>query len=146
MSGRHIWLIVPYLWLCISLYSSFYYFLCVFSVCSLVTFSWQKVVSYTSIDLLLAAYYKMSDSRLKLLLSTLSDELSTMRTDGRPGVFDLSRHHDREINHSWLTRWSTTSQKPTRPWEGRSLWVFPKAYDNFQSSLTPFETKEPACI
>ena len=48
-----------------------------------------KFVSYTPLNILLADHCKMPDSELTLLISTLSEELSTMGTGGRPPARNL---------------------------------------------------------
>ena len=79
-----------------------------------------KFVSYTPLNILLADHCKMPDSELTLLISTLSEELSTMGTGGRPPARNL-------------------------PDPGKVVvcGFFPEAYDNFQSSLTPLGPKSP---
>ena len=131
MSGRHIWLIVPYLLLCISLYSSFYYFLCVFSVCSLVTFSSQKVCLLSFFWSLISrslenVWFKLEASQLDFV-----EEAFNHGNWWSTRCLWSNRHQIPGIDHSWLTRWLTTSQKPTRPWEW--FWL-----ENFPRGMCPF--------
>ena len=146
MSGRHIWLIVPYLWLCISLYSSFYYFLCVFSVCSLVTFSSQKVCLLSFFWSLISrslenVWFKLEASQIDFV-----EEAFNHGNWWSTRCLWSNRHQVPGNDHSWLTRWWPPARNLPDPGNGFGLRIFPETCAFFHSSLTPIGIRELTCL